>query len=158
LLEKIASTVAPLPLHFIGAIQSNKVRALAPHVAVWQGVDRESVVNEIGKRAPGATILLQVNTTGEESKSGIEPRQVDQLRECAERAGLKVAGLMTLGPTHGSTGDIRSAFTALRVLADAHHLRECSMGMSGDYKIALECGSTMIRIGSTLFGARDGAA
>lgn len=154
LLEKIQVMPAPLPVHFIGAIQSNKVKALAPHVAVWQGVDRMSVVSEIAKRAPGATVLLQVNTTNEESKSGVTPAEVDHLREAAETAGLAVAGLMTLGPTNGSDQDIRTSFTALRALADAHHLRECSMGMSGDYRIALECGSTIIRIGSMLFGER----
>lgn len=154
LLEKIQVMSAPLPVHFIGAIQSNKVKVLAPHVAVWQGVDRTSVVSEIAKRAPGATVLLQVNTTNEQTKSGVMPADVDRLREAAETAGLVVAGLMTLGPTNGSHQDIRTSFTALRALADAHHLRECSMGMSGDYRIALECGSTIIRLGSMLFGER----
>jgi pyridoxal phosphate enzyme (YggS family) len=155
LLDKIQTMPAPLPVHFIGAIQSNKVKALAPYVAVWQGVDRPSVVSEIAKRAPGATVLLQVNTTNEESKSGVTPAELDRLREAAETAGLSVAGLMTLGPTNGTDQDIRASFTALRDLADAHHLRECSMGMSGDYRIALECGSTIIRIGSMLFGERN---
>lgn len=154
LLEKIHSSPAPLPVHFIGAIQSNKVKALAPYVSMWQGVDRKSVVAEIAKRAPGAKVLLQVNTTGEESKSGVAPADVDHLRASAESAGLVVVGLMTLGPTSGSNDEIRHAFTALRALADQHHLEECSMGMSGDYRIGLECGSTMIRIGSMLFGAR----
>lgn len=154
LLEKIQVSSAPLPIHFIGAIQSNKVKALAPYVALWQGVDRSSVVAEIAKRAPGAAVLLQVNTTNEQSKSGVMPGEIDGLRETAESAGLTVAGLMTLGPTHGSSDDIRSSFMSLRALADAHQLRECSMGMSGDYRIALECGSTMIRIGSMLFGER----
>jgi pyridoxal phosphate enzyme (YggS family) len=155
LLEKIERMPAPLPLHFIGAIQSNKVRALAPHVALWHGVDRESVITEISKRAPGASILLQVNTTGEESKSGMDPTHVDRLRTFAEEAGLRVSGLMTLGPTHGTAAEIRASFTALRTIADEHHLYDCSMGMSGDYKIGLECGSTIIRIGSMLFGERN---
>ena len=154
LLDKIRELPAPLPIHVIGAIQSNKVKALAPYVSLWQGVDRPSIVSEIAKRAPGASVLLQVNTTHEESKSGISPNGVDELRELAESAGLTVAGLMTLGPTHGSSDDIRSSFISLRALADDHQLRECSMGMSGDYRIALECGSTMIRIGSMLFGER----
>ncbi|MEN9553572.1 MAG: hypothetical protein RLY24_1167 [Actinomycetota bacterium] len=158
LLEKIQVTPAPLPVHFIGAIQSNKVRALAPYVALWQGVDRESVITEIAKRAPGASILLQVNTTGEDSKSGMNPTHVDRLRTFAEKAGLGVKGLMTLGPTNGTVAEIRSSFMALRALADAHHLYECSMGMSGDYKIGLDCGSTIIRIGSMLFGARSNPA
>lgn len=158
LLEKIQHAPAPLPIHFIGSIQSNKVKSLAPHVDVWQGVDRESVMTEIAKRAPGATILLQVNTTREESKSGAAPGEVDHLRRRAEDMGLTVAGLMTLGPTTGTPSDIRAAFTSLRALADSHHLHECSMGMSGDYRVGLECGSTMIRIGSMLFGERSANA
>lgn len=154
LLEKIQVVPAPLPVHFIGAIQSNKIKALAPYVDLWQGVDRQSVISEIAKRAPAASILLQVNTTGEESKSGVQPGDVDALRQSAEAAGLRVKGLMTLGPTNGTPHDIRTAFTALRALADSHHLRECSMGMSGDYRIGLECGATIIRIGSMLFGER----
>jgi pyridoxal phosphate enzyme (YggS family) len=154
LLDKVQSSPAPLPIHFIGSIQSNKVKALAPYVALWQGVDRNSVVAEIAKRAPGARILLQVNTTGEQSKSGASPSDLDSLRKSAEDAGLVVEGLMTLGPTNGSANDIHKSFTALRALADQHHLVECSMGMSGDYRIGLECGATMIRLGSTLFGAR----
>lgn len=155
LLDKIQTATPPLPVHFIGAIQSNKVKALAPFVALWQGVDRPSVISEIAKRAPGASVLLQVNTTHEESKSGVNPSELDDLRSVAEASGLTVAGLMTLGPTHGTSDDIRTSFTALRSLADEHHLCECSMGMSGDYRIALECGSTMIRIGSMLFGHRN---
>lgn len=73
LLSKVTSTPAPLPVHFIGSIQSNKVKSLAPFVDVWEGVDRESVVVEIAKRSPGARILLQVNTTDEVSKSGVLP-------------------------------------------------------------------------------------
>ena len=155
LLEKIQRTAAPLPVHFIGAIQSNKIKAVAPHVDLWQGVDRESVIAEIAKRAPGASILLQINTTGEASKSGVNPSEVDRLRELADSAGLVTSGLMTLGPTHGTPDEIRASFRALRSLADAHHLHHCSMGMSGDYRIGLECGSTMIRIGSMLFGERQ---
>lgn len=158
LLDKIQVMPSPLPVHFIGAVQSNKVKALAPYVALWQGVDRDSVIHEIAKRAAGAHILLQVNTTGEESKSGVEPSDLDRLRALAENAGLAVSGLMTLGPTSGTSSEIRQSFTMLRSLADEHHLPECSMGMSGDYKIGLECGSTMIRVGSLLFGARESLA
>ena len=155
LLEKVGQGPAGLPIHFVGAIQSNKVKALAPHVALWHGVDRPSVVDEIGRRAPGAAVLLQVNTTDEESKSGVSPAGLDAVLSRAIEAGLQVRGLMTLGPTHGTEADIRASFTQLRALADQHHLVECSMGMSGDYRIALECGATIIRIGSMLFGPRS---
>lgn len=154
LLEKVGAVSPPLPVHFIGAIQSNKVKSISPYVALWHGVDRQSVVAEIAKRAPGAAVLLQVNTTEEESKSGVALENLDALRTSAESAGLTVKGLMTLGPTSGTADEVRRSFTQLRALADSHHLHECSMGMSGDYRIALECGSTMIRIGSILFGER----
>lgn len=154
-LTKVSEMAPPIPLHFIGALQSNKVRALAPHVALWQGVDRATVIDEIARRAPGASVLLQVNTTGEDSKSGVDPGQLDQLLRTAQMAGLVVRGLMTLGPTEGSYAQMSDAFTTLRSLADERGLVECSMGMSGDYRLAVECGATMIRLGSVLFGQRS---
>ena len=157
LLTKVALGPVGLPVHFIGAIQSNKVRQLAPHVTVWQGVDRLSVIQELSKRAPGSQILLQVNTTGEESKSGVTPSALETLLNSAISSGLDVRGLMTIGPTTADSGEARKAFSSLRSLADSLHLAECSMGMSDDYQVAVECGSTMVRIGSRLFGARSSA-
>jgi len=141
-------------VHFIGALQTNKIRQIAPFVHCWQSVDRTSVIAEIAKRSPGARILLQVNTTGEESKSGVTAVGLDQLRTLADSAGLKVEGLMTIGPTDGSDQDCEVAFSQLRSLVDAHGLAVCSMGMSEDFGIAVQCGSTMIRIGRRLFGER----
>ena len=157
LLGKVAESPIELPVHFIGAIQSNKVRQLAPYVALWQGVDRVSVIQEIAKRVPGGQILLQVNTTGEETKSGISAAELENHLRIAVDAGLHVRGLMTIGPTSGEAGETRKAFSSLRSLADSLHLAECSMGMSDDYRIAVECGSTMVRIGSRLFGPRHSA-
>ncbi len=153
-LTKVAEAPIDLPVHFIGAIQSNKVRQLAPYISLWQGVDRLSVISEIRKRAPGAEILLQVNTTNEESKSGVPPREVEPLLAAGRDAGLVVRGLMTIGPTSGDIAEAEKAFLSLRSLADSLHLPECSMGMSDDYLVAAACGSTMIRIGSRLFGPR----
>jgi len=153
-LAKVEVSPFGLPVHFIGAIQSNKVRQLAPHISLWQGVDRESVISELGKRAPGAEILLQVNTTNEDTKSGVPPQEVEALLVAGVKAGLAVRGLMTIGPTSGDVGDAEKAFLSLRSLADSLHLPECSMGMSDDYRVAVDCGSTMIRIGSRLFGPR----
>ena len=153
-LAKVEESPIGIPIHFIGAIQSNKVRQLAPYISLWQGVDRESVISEIGKRAPGAEILLQVNTTNEDSKSGVPPNEVESLLAAGVKAGLAVRGLMTIGPTSGDMGDAEKAFLSLRSLADSLHLPECSMGMSDDYRVAVACGSTMIRIGSRLFGPR----
>jgi pyridoxal phosphate enzyme (YggS family) len=153
-LAKVAEAPIDLPVHFIGAIQSNKVRQLAPYISLWQGVDRLSAISEIGKRAPGAEILLQVNTTNEDTKSGVAPAEVESWLAAGQDAGLVVRGLMTIGPTSGDIAEAEKAFLSLRSLADSLHLAECSMGMSDDYLVAVACGSTMIRIGSRLFGAR----
>jgi pyridoxal phosphate enzyme (YggS family) len=153
-LAKVEESPFGIPVHFIGAIQSNKVRQLAPFISLWQGVDRESVISELGKRAPGAEILLQVNTTNEDTKSGVPPQEVEALLAAGVKAGLAVRGLMTIGPTSGDVRDAEKAFLSLRSLADSLHLPECSMGMSDDYRVAVDCGSTMIRIGSRLFGPR----
>ena len=153
-LAKVAEAPIDLPVHFIGAIQSNKVRQLAPYISLWQGVDRLSVISELGKRAPGAEILLQVNTTNEDTKSGVAPAEVESLLAAGQDAGLVVRGLMTIGPTSGDIAEVEKAFLSLRSLADSLHLAECSMGMSDDYLVAVACGSTMVRIGSRLFGPR----
>lgn len=155
LLEKDAAHCLDAPVHFIGALQSNKIRHIAPLVAVWQSVDRASVVTELARRAPGARVLLQVNTTGEVSKSGVEPAEVESLHKMTLDAGLVVEGVMTLGPTHGDRASRMASFRLLRQIADTHGVSVCSMGMSDDYREALECGSTMVRIGSALFGPRE---
>lgn len=154
LLEKIAIGMPSIDIHFIGALQSNKVRLLAGHVSLWQSVDRESVVDELGRRAQGASILIQVNTTGEPSKGGVSPASLNALMARAQLRLLHVAGLMTIGPTNGTTHDCEKAFGMLRRLVDEHGLSVCSMGMTADYPIAVACGSTMVRIGSGLFGSR----
>lgn len=144
-----------IPIHFIGHVQSNKVKQLAPHVALWQSVDRRSVVDELARRvATGGKVLIQVNTTGETTKGGCDPREVDMLVQYATDRGLTVRGLMTIGPTHGDRRELEASFRLCRSLADELMLDECSMGMSDDYVVAVECGSTMVRLGSVLFGAR----
>lgn len=154
-LEKASQGCLDLPVHFIGGLQSNKVKMLAPHVALWQSLDRVSLVPHVARHSPGARVLVQVNTTGEASKSGADPADVGTVVDEAARAGLDVLGFMTMGPTDGDrVGTIR-AFRLLRSIADDFGAGVCSMGMSGDYREALECGSTMLRIGSALFGARD---
>jgi len=154
LLEKIAEGAPSIDVHFIGALQSNKVRMLVGHIALWQSVDRDSVVDELGRRAPGATILIQVDTTGEPSKGGVTPAELDALRVRAESRGLIVKGLMTIGPTDGTQDECEKSFGMLRHLVNEQGLSVCSMGMSADYPIAVACGSTMVRVGSGLFGDR----
>ena len=157
LADKVALGLPSIDVHFIGALQSNKVRRIAEHVALWQSVDRTSVIDELAKRSPGAAILIQVDTTGEPSKGGVTPPELESMRSYADTRGLRVAGLMTIGPTDGSVSECEKSFVLLRRLVSEHGLTVCSMGMTNDFKIAVACGSTMVRVGSGLFGARPTA-
>lgn len=144
-----------LPVHFIGQLQSNKIKQLAGIVDVWQSVDRLSLLTEIAKRSPHtARVFLQVNMTGEEGKGGCLPAEVGELSRVAQDLGIDVLGLMTVGPTNEDPLVTRITFRTLRELANEHGLRQCSMGMTGDLEIAVEEGSTMVRVGSALFGNR----
>lgn len=139
--------------HFIGRIQRNKVRMLAPYVHMWHGVDREEVGAEIARRAPGAAVLVQVNATGEESKAGCTPTELPGLLDALRGITLDVRGLMTIAPA-GARDVAREAFEKVRKLADSHALAEVSMGMSDDLDLAVAAGATMVRVGSALFGPR----
>lgn len=149
-----------LPIHFIGQIQTNKVKSLIDIVDVWQSVDRSSLVDELIRRsrfrekAGSPMIMLQVNTTGEPSKAGCIPADLPALLAQARGGGLVVSGLMTIGPTSGDADLTRRAFRLLNHLADEHAIRHRSMGMSGDFEIAVESGATVIRLGTVLFGQR----
>ncbi len=149
-----------LPIHFIGQIQRNKVKALIDIVDVWQSVDRAAVVDELilrssaSVRDKSSSLMLQVNTTGERSKAGCDPSEVEGLLNRARAGGLQVTGLMTIGPTSGEADQTRRAFGRLRELADEWGLPERSMGMSGDFEIAIEQGATLVRVGTALFGQR----
>lgn len=143
--------------HFIGRLQSNKVRKVAPYVHLWQSVDRLGLGEEIARRAPGAAVLVQVNSTGEATKGGCAPGELPGLVEALAGLGLDVRGLMTVGPLDEPEA-ARPAFRELRRLADGLGLAERSMGMSDDLEVAVEEGSTMVRVGSALFGPRPGAA
>lgn len=144
-----------LPVHFIGQLQSNKIRQLVGIVDVWKSVDRLLLLKEIAKRSPqSAQVLLQVNVTSEVGKGGCLPSEVGQLIGAAQDLGIDVLGLMAVGPTNEDPIETRSTFRALRALVNEHGLRQCSMGMTGDLEIAVEEGSTMVRVGSALFGNR----
>lgn len=142
-------------VHFIGRLQSNKVRLLAGLVDVWASVDRSSLIDEIAKRAPGSAVLIQVNATGEEGKGGCALDEVAPLIELARKAELDVSGLMTVGPTGAPAAAAKPAFEAVRSLVDQHGLAVCSMGMSGDLDVAIAAGSTEVRVGTALFGSRS---
>lgn len=142
--------------HFIGGLQRNKIKRLAGHVWLWQTIDREALVTEVAKRDPGGKILIQVNTTDEDQKSGCSPHETPDLVERARELGLDVRGLMTIGPTGagGTAGDPRPAFDLLAELGARCEVDELSMGMSADYELAVAAGATMVRIGSAIFGPR----
>jgi pyridoxal phosphate enzyme (YggS family) len=146
-----ALTPTELRWHFIGRLQRNKVRALAPHVALWQSVDRVELAAEIGERARGAAVLVQVNVTGEVQKGGCAPDDTESLIETCRAYGCHVEGLMTVP---AAQDDPRPAFARLRRMTDDLGLGVCSMGMSGDYEAAIAEGATMVRVGSAIFGPR----
>ncbi len=154
LLAKLDQLSGPRPeLHFIGRLQSRKVRALVGVVDLWQSVDRDRLVDELAGRCPGAQLLVQVNVSDEPGKGGCLPDAASALVARARAAGLAVEGLMAVGRT-GPPEDARPGFVLLRRLVDDLGLRQCSMGMTDDLEIAVEEGSTMVRVGTALFGRR----
>ncbi len=142
--------------HFIGALQTNKVKVLAGRVAAIHTVDRIELAREISKRfgAKGdpARVFLEVNAGGEATKSGCTPEEAPQLADAVRALpSIQLAGLMCIPPPED---DPRPHFRALRALRDRLGLAELSIGMSADWRIAIEEGSTCVRIGTAIFGAR----
>src|SRR3954454_18868807 len=154
-IAKLAAVRGPAPrVHFIGHLQTNKVKQLAPLVDVWQSVDRVAAVDALERHAaPGSAVLVQVNVSGAPQQGGCEPSAVPALVKAATGAGLHVAGLMAIGAA-GRPAEARSGFRRLRHLVDDLGLAECSMGMTADLEVAVEEGSTMVRVGTALFGTR----
>jgi len=141
-------------VHFIGQLQTNKVRQIAALVDVYETVDRERLAHEIARRDPGTRVLIQVDTTGSPGKGGCPLPDVDVLVAAARAAGLDVRGLMTVGPTDGGPEAARAGFRAVRAAVDRIGLAVCSMGMTDDLEVAVQEGSTQIRVGTALFGTR----
>ncbi len=142
--------------HFLGRVQRNKVRSIAPAVHLWQGVDRVAAGEEIAHRAPGARVLVQVRITDDDAapaRNGCAPDDVPALVERLDCLGLDVRGLMAVGPP-GAPELARPGFRKVSALADRLGLLERSMGMTDDLGVAVEEGSTMVRVGRGLFGAR----
>ncbi len=139
--------------HFLGRLQRNKVRRLAPLVAVWESVDRAELVDEIARRAPGAAVCIQANLSSEPQKGGVGLDAVPDLVERARVAGLDVVGLMGVGPA-GAPEAARPAFRSLVALADRLEIEGRSIGMSNDLDVAVAEGATEVRVGTALFGPR----
>ena len=151
--------------HMIGHLQRNKASLVVPFAAMIQSVDSERLAREIDRQAQRSTrrmpILLQVNTSGEASKFGVDPEGAIPLAERIERLpNLDLAGLMTIAAPLDNVEELRPMFRQLREIRDAlseilaRHLEHLSMGMTDDFEVAVEEGSTMIRVGSGLFGRR----
>ena len=151
---KLTGLDARPTVHFIGQLQRNKVRKLVGLVDVWQTIDRIELGAEIAKRDPGARVMVQVDISGEDAKGGCLPADTGRLVDDLRGAGLDVIGLMGVGLL-AEAAEARPGFRLLRSLVDELGLVECSMGMSGDLDIAVEEGSTMVRVGTGLFGHRQ---
>lgn len=139
--------------HYLGQVQRNKVRRVAPFVSLWQSVDRAEVGEAIARHAPGAELLVQVNLTDDPNRGGAALSAVPALVRDLAQDGLSVRGLMAVGP-HGGPEAARTGFAAVVAQADALGLPIRSLGMSDDLEVAIACGSTMVRVGAALFGAR----
>ncbi len=163
---KIAALKGDFRFHLVGHLQSNKTRDAVRLFDCIHSIDKASTARKVGEEALrlGKTqkVLVQVNTSNEDSKSGTEPAGAGELcGEVAAIAGIELLGLMTIGPLEGGESAARTAFALLRELRDdiagrlGMPLGELSMGMSGDYPIAVDEGATLVRIGSAIFGQRS---
>jgi uncharacterized pyridoxal phosphate-containing UPF0001 family protein len=138
---------------FIGQLQSRKVRQVLPYVRYIHSVASDSALAQLERYGtPQTQVLIEVNVAGELGKSGIAP---DELPGFLERAAVDVVGLMTMPPLAADPEASRPHFAALRELAERHGLRELSMGTSQDYLVAVQEGSTIVRLGSVLYAAEN---
>ncbi len=154
--------LADIRWHFIGHLQSNKAKLVAPVARVVHTVDTPSLARELAKRVEKLgreplRVLVEVNVGGEAQKHGVSPDAVGELLDAvAAQPGLVLQGLMTI-PPH-DLDETRRAFEALAELRERHggaeRLPELSMGMTDDLEIAVACGATMVRVGTAIFGAR----
>jgi PLP dependent protein len=134
---------------FIGHLQSRKVRQILPYVRYIHSVASDSALAQLERHGgPETEVLVEVNVSGEEAKSGIAP---DQLADFIARCPVRVVGLMTMPPLAGSPEESRPYFAALRELAGRHGLAHLSMGTSQDYVVAVEEGATIVRLGTSLY-------
>ena len=168
IVEKYDKLPNDISWHMIGHLQKNKVKYIIDKVCMIHSVDSYDLAREISKRALNAgivmPILIEVNTGGEESKSGISPENtIDMIKRISILPGIEVHGLMTVPPIAKIPEDNRTFFRMLYKLSvdineqkiDNIKMGELSMGMSGDYQTAIEENATFVRVGTAIFGARD---
>lgn len=170
LLQKQESLPQDIQWHLIGTLQSNKVKQIIPHVKLIHSVSNLKLLNEIDKQSQNldirTNVLLQIHIAKEETKFGFAYEEVDEIFQQGIPLQLKntqICGLMGMASFTSDTEVVKEEFSTLKVFYDKlkafkenqESFKYLSMGMSGDYKLAIECGSNMVRIGSSLFGARN---
>lgn len=167
ILEKYDQVKKGVRWHLIGHLQTNKVKYIIDKVSLIHSVDSIKLMDEIDRQAKKHNlvmdILIQVNISGEETKFGIEPEQLDEfLRHAGELSNIRVLGLMTIAPKTNNSVTSRLHFDNIRAIYldnqtkmyDNVIMKYLSMGMSGDYEVAIECGANIVRVGSAIFGKR----
>jgi PLP dependent protein len=157
--DKVTELGRPVPWHLIGHLQTNKVRDALELFDVVHSLDRLDLAKELDKRARarGRTVdvLVEVNVAGEASKGGVGPDGLGELLDAvAAMSAVKVRGLMAIPPEAKEPDDSRVWFRALRKLGERYSFTQLSMGMSGDFEVAIEEGATMVRVGTAIFGPR----
>ena len=167
--EKWEQMPKDIQWHMIGHVQTNKVKFMAPFVSLIHGVDSLKLLQEINKQAKknNRTIdcLLQIYIAEEETKFGLDEEELTSLlssNEFQELKNIQIVGLMAMATFTANKDQIKKEFLHLKSIFDTNknlkseicNLKSLSMGMSGDYQLAIECGSTMVRIGSSIFGGR----
>ena len=163
MVDKAAVLSKNIRWHMIGHLQRNKVKYIAPFVSLIHSVDSQRLLNEIDKQGKknGRVIdcLLQVRIAQEESKFGLTYEDCDALLQQFDCTNVRIRGLMGMASFTANQDQIEEEFKSLQKYYDQHQSQQqwdiLSMGMSGDYPLALRCGSNMIRVGSSIFGARN---
>ena len=167
--EKWEAMPKDIEWHMIGHVQTNKVKFMAPFVSLIHGVDSLKLLEEINKQAQKndriIDCLLQIHIAEEETKFGLNEKELNEILSSAtfqEMKNIRIVGLMGMATFTDNQEQIKKEFTHLKTIFDTTNqlltsnfqLLTLSMGMSGDYNLAIECGSTMVRIGSSIFGGR----
>jgi len=154
-MEELSSIRPEICWHMIGHLQSNKARLAAKLFGVIQSVDSLKLAEILGQAAFNMRVLLEVNVSGEKTKSGFKEMEVrEALKAIKDLENLSVTGLMTVAPATEHAEDLRPVFRRLRDLAGQLGLKQLSMGMTDDFEIAIEEGATLIRLGRAIFGER----
>jgi hypothetical protein len=169
LVDKYEELPKDIQWHFIGHLQSRKAKLIAPFVSLIHGVDSLKLVQEINKEAKKNNriidCLLQIYIAEEESKFGLDEEELNEILNFVQNDknqmnNIRIVGLMGMSTFTDNQNQIKKEFDHLKTIFDKFKIQNSefkilSMGMSGDYKLAIECGSTMVRIGSSIFGNRN---